>query len=351
MRTREEAGAIHPGVATTIVIMMGVVAVTPFVLAVTATSTGSGLGTIVFTSAAILWAVVFVTYRAIAHTHQRRRRQILQQELADTRRARLEASEVFQDRLNDHYAILDRIGEISEVLLAEGIIDPQLALRSVRLIESHARDAQIQIEDAIIEVRVETGVQETSIETVNARDEVEQVVAPFVRSGIDVVTSGPRHFVETDPAMFRLIVRSLVAGAIDRGADDVDVSIARDEDTVVCTVSDGGPDCSRVGLDAVSALAQALAATTGTELGFFRVLGRNQFSVEAVAAEPPDVPGQPAAPMDVLGELPPSEPRVDTSRTPRPVHTHEELITFLEDQERDRRRSVAARRKRELLAR
>lgn len=331
--------------------MMGVIAVTPFVLALAAASSGSSLGTTLFASAAILWALVFIIYRAVTHAHQLRRRRILQQELHDARRARIEASGAFQDRLNDHYAILERIGEISEALIEEGIIDPQLALRSVGLISAHARDAQIQIEDSIIEVRVETGAQEASLETINARDEVEQVVAPFVRSGIAVATSGPRHFAKTDPAMFRLIVRSLVTGAVDRDADDIDVSISRDDDTVVCTVSDNGPDCSRLGLDAVSALALSLASAAGAEMRFMRVLGRNQFSVDAAASEQPDSYDKPASPMDVLGVLPQSQPRVETSLPSRRTYTHEEMITFLEDQERDRKHSVAARREHELLAR
>ena len=351
MRESEATGPIHPGVGTAIVIMLGVVAVTPLTLALAAARNGSSFGTMLFAAAATLWALVFIIYRAVAHAHQVRRRQILQQELSDIRRARIEASDAFQDRLNDHYAILDRIGEISETLIDEGIIDPQLALRTIGLIGAHARDAQIQIEDSIIEVRVETGAQEASIETIDARDEVEQVVAPFVRSGINVATSGPRHFAKTDPAMFRLIIRSLVTSAVDREADDIDVSIGRDNDTVVCTVSDNGPDCSRLGLGAVSALAMSLAGAADTKLRFLRVLGRNQFSVETEASEPPDSPDKSAPPMDVLGVLPQSQPRVEPAQPSRRTYTHEELITFLEDQERDRKHSVAARREHELLAR
>lgn len=351
MRESNPAEPIHPGVGTAIVIMMGVVAATPLLLALAALSTEPSLNNRVFVAAAALWALVFVTYRALAHAHQRRRRHLLQQELASTRRARIEASEAFQDRLDDHYAVLDRIAEISDSLLEEGIIDPHLALRNVGLIAAHTRDAQIQIEDSIIEVRVGTGLQEPSMATINTRDEVEQVVAPFIRRGISVATSGPRQFTRTDPAMFRLIVRSLVTGAVDRAAADIDVSISRNNEFVICTVSDNGPDCSDLGLDAVSALALSLGAAAGAGMRFSRILGRNQFSVETESCEEPESMKQEAPPMDVLGALAPSLPRVEEPLPSRPARVTVELVSFLEDQERDRQRSVAARREHEAPAR
>jgi hypothetical protein len=345
------APKIHSGVGTLILLLTGVIAVTPLVLALAIFSDNSGAGGWLLIATASVWLVAFAIYRGLVLAQQHRRRALLRRELANTRRARLEASDAFQDRLNEHHAVLDRIAAISDDIVTDGITDPQRALRNISLIAAHARDAQIQIEDSIIEVRVETGVQETTIESINARDEIERVVAPFARKAINVATSGPRHFIDTDPAVFRLIVRSLIAGAIDRDATDIDVSIARDGGTVVCTVSDNGPDCSRLGLEATSALAQSLAAAASAELRFLRVLGRNQFSVEAAASETTDTARQDATPMDVLGELPQSVPRVELQSPPPKVRSHEELITFLEDQERDRKRSVAVRRKRELLAR
>lgn len=351
MRGSQSSGPIHRGVGTTIVLMMGVVALTPLVLALAVRGTTSDLGSGLLAATALTWAVVFAIYRAFAATHQHRRRALLQLELANTRRARLEANAAFQDRLNDHYAVLDRIAEISEDLLKEGIVDPQLALHSVRQVEAHARAAQIQIEDAIIEVRVDAGVHEPSIETVNTRDQIEQVVAPFARTETSIATSGPRHFATTDAAILRLIVRSLVAGAVDRDANDVDVSVSRDSDLVILTVSDDGPDCSRLGLDAISPLARSLAPAAHSELRFLRALGRNQYSVAMPAADPPLSAGQPATPMDVLGDRAPSGGRIEVQLPPSPHLTPEEMVTFAEDQERDRQHSIAARRERGLLAR
>ena len=54
--------------------------------------------------------------------------------------------------LHTHIAVLDRIVDIADSLLTDGIIDPITALENVRLVASHAEKAKGFAEDAIAEV-------------------------------------------------------------------------------------------------------------------------------------------------------------------------------------------------------
>ena len=224
------------------------IAVTPPLLAILALRHSAPPSRPYLIAMALLWILGVVLYRALSHAYGQYRRKVLRQEVANVRQARLEAAAAFQDQLLAQEALLDRIVDISQRLLDDGIIDPHLALRNVGLILSHARDAQIGIDDAIIETQVGIGAERALIAAVNVRDQIEEVASPFGRRGISIVTAGPTLYATTDAAMLRLITRSLINGAVAREADQIDVTIASDVDHVVCTVSDDGADTSKQGM-------------------------------------------------------------------------------------------------------
>ncbi len=334
-------------------VMAGAIAVTPLALAMLAHNADGSLRTTLILVAGVAWLLALLTYRGLALAHEHWRRRVLRNEVAAARRARLDASATFQDKLNDQHAVLDRIAQISEALADEGIFDPQLAIADVNLINSHAREALALIEDTLTEVRVEVGSSAVEVEIFDARDEIEDVVVPFVRGGIKVMTSGPRRFAETDPAMFRLIVRGLINGAVDRDAEEIDISVARDGDSLVCTVSDNGSDSSHLGTDAVSPVTSSLALTVGADLKFTRALGRNQYSVVVVAAETPEYARQRTTPIDVLGRKrnPPVAQPDPVPRRTRPATPQNPVIGFTDLTDRDTAETVAARRERHLAGR
>ncbi len=340
-----------PRIGTVIVVMAGAVAITPLGLALAADRGDGSAGSPLVIAAAVAWLIVFALYRGFVQAYGRRRRQILRREIAEERRARIETTDAYQDKLLDHDAILERIVEISDAIIEEGIIDPRLTIRNVRLIQAHAADAQILIDDAIIEARVAIGAEEVVAEPINLRDEIERVAAPFARGDIGIATSGPRVWGDTDPAMLRLVLRSLISGAIGRGAEQIDVSVARDAERAVCTVSDDGEDCSRHGLDAVSALATSLAGTLTAEIEFTRALGRNQYSIAVLGAPTPPEADPSHSPIDVIGGRNLQQELVTEQPVKKPAFTPEELITFVRERERNRKDTVAARRERQLTAR
>ena len=342
---------IEPRFRILVTLMAGVVAITPLGLALAVRQSQPDLRTGIAIAAAGLWLLVAVAYRGMVSAQERKRRKILRNEIAEARRARLETSDAFQDQLFSQRAILDRIMEISDRILCEGIVDPQMALNNLRLLQSHAADAQTSIDDAIVETRVGIGFELAVSDTVNLRDEIEHIASPFARRGISIATAGPALYGETDPAMFRMVMRSFIANAINRDAEHIDISIARNEGTVVCTVSDDGRDCSRIGLSGLSALTHTLAAAMERDLSFARALGRNQFSIAIQATEKPSLPEEAADPMDVLGTLMASEPAPQPATPGRHTFSQEELVRFVRERERNRRDTVAARRETQLADR
>ncbi len=325
--------------------------ITPLGLALAVRQSQPDLRTGLAIATAGTWLLVAVAYRGMVLTHEHKRRRILRNEIAEARRARLETSDAFQDQLFSQRAILDRIMEISDRILDEGIIDPQMALNNLRLLQSHAADAQTSIDDAIIETRVGIGFELATFDVANLRDEIEQTASPFARRGMSISTAGPALYGETDPAMLRMALRGFISAAITRGADQIDLSIARNEGTVVCTVSDDGKDCSRSGLSGLSALTHTLATAMDSDLGFARTLGRNQFSIAVRAAEAPSPSIAATDPMDVLGTLIVSEPAEEHAAAERDNFSSDELIRFVEERERNRRDTVAARRESQLVDR
>jgi signal transduction histidine kinase len=294
--------------------MAAAIAVTPLALALALRNTASTPLSSVAIVAGLTWLLAFVTHRALARAHERRRRGMLRSEIADTRAARVEATAGFQDALNEQFAVLDRIINISETLLTEGIIDPSRALDSIGLMNSRAREAQDLIENALAEIGIESGSTKIALEQTDTRTLIEDVAAPFIRKGKYVTTSGPQHIAETDPKVLRLVLRGLIESAFDLGATEIDISVLRNESSVVCTVADDGPDQSGGALAALSPVTKALAFALGGNLGYDRALDWNRHSISLAEATDPIVETTALKPMDVLGTVGPSQ-----TPTPKPV--------------------------------
>ncbi|MDJ0664816.1 MAG: hypothetical protein QNJ75_09665 [Acidimicrobiia bacterium] len=325
------------------------VAITPLVLSlIAARNESSPTGLVIGT--AITWLLAVVAYRGLSNTYEHQRRRALREQIAELRQARNEATSAFQDRLLEQQAILERIRDISDRMIDEGIIDPTLAINNVRLMQSHARDAQVHIDDSIIEAQVAIGAESVFVETLNVRDQVEEVVAQFARKGSNTITSGPTLYGETDAAMFRLILRSLINGAVARDAGQIDVTVASDGDHVVCTVSDDGADTSKLGLKAVSGLARSLVATLDVAIDCSNVLGRNRYAIAVPRVDAPAEAEKLQGPVDVLGNKPRSEePQEVLPASPR-LAVVSDLVTFERDAV-DRTESIAEKRERQVAPR
>jgi hypothetical protein len=348
MGQRQDPPLAQRRIGVAVALLATTVAVTPLVLSLIAARSGSPPPGLI-AGTALAWLLAVAAYRGLSNTYEHQRRTVLREEIAELRQARNEATSAFQDRLLEQQAIIERIRDISDQMIDEGIIDPTLAIKNVRLIQSHARDAQIHIDDSIIEAQVGIGAESVFTEIINVRDQIEEVVAHFARKGLNTITSGPALYGETDAAMFRLIIRSLINGAVARDAGQIDVTVASDGDYVVCTVSDDGADTRKLGLKAVSGLARSLVATLGSTIECSNVLGRNRYALAVPRAE---APGTVAAddPVDVLGSKPSSGELEELPPVSHRIAVVSDLVTFERDT-MDRTESIAARRERQFAPR
>jgi hypothetical protein len=326
--------------------MAAATAVAPIMLIMALRGPDSPLSNPLLVTAAIIWMISLFAYRGFSLAHERWRRKTLRREIVAARKARLDSSETFQDQLNQQFAILERIADISDSLLVEGIVDPAQALDSVRRVNAHAHEAQGLVEDAIAEARIETGSQSFNMESVDTRTEIEHVAGPFIRSGYAITTSGTQHFAHTDRAVLRLILRGLVTRAVDVGADDISISVARDGALVVCTVADDGPDRSHLGLHDLTPLTRSLVEAVDGDLNFSRAFGRNQYAISLpVGVAPANLRPQ-GTPMDVLGSRSAASPAPENPAPAKtPAIQTDEAIAFAVEIERDQVQTVADRRK------
>lgn len=333
--------------------MAATIAVAPLALALALRSAEASTRNFLLVAAGLLWLIGFVTYRGFSKAHERWRRVMLRSEIAEARTARAEASAGFRDALNEQYAMLDRIVRISETTLTEGIIDPSRVLDNIGLINSRAREAQDLIEDALAEIDIESGSTNIVTEPVEIRTLVEDIAAPFIRNGNTVTTGGPQHIAETDSKVLRLILRGLVESAIGLDANEVDISIMRNESSVVCTVADDGPDRSSEGLAGLSPVTKTLAFALSGNLEYDRALDWNRYSISLPEAVNASVRTSGLSPLDVLGTVDPqrTEPAEQAAAAPRRVLNANEDIAFPPEPNRGRKASVGTRRESTLTAR
>jgi hypothetical protein len=339
MGSTPEPTAPHMRAAELMILVLGVVAITPLLVTVIVVHHTGGW---MVTGGALGWIVLVCAYHALLVSRARDRRNRLRQVIDETQQARSIACDSFQDRLDDQQAILGRIITLSQQIVADGITDPQVTLDNVRHLEAHARDGQALIEDTIAELRVENSSNPVVPTDVDVRDAVEEVAVRFPRAGI--VTAGARHFARTDRVLLPVVLRNLVAAALERGAAQIDMCVARDGSVVMVTVSDDGPESV-----SVPRLPAAIAEALDSTIVVTRRMNRNHFSVVLPAAGPPPETADPA-PLDVLGSrstaLPATEP--DTKHR-KPAGRGR--IVFPEPAARDHSQTVAARRKDDVIAR
>ena len=273
------------------------IAVAPLALALAIPGRDGNSVASLFVVATLLWMLAVVVYRALSKAHELWRRKMLRSEIAEIRRARLDASEAFQATLHTQIAILDRIVDIADSLLTDGIIDPMTALENVRMVASHAEEARGFAEDAIAEVRIETGATTFEMATLDIRSEIEVIAAPFVRAGANLSTGGKQCLAHTDPAALRIIMRGLIAQAVEHGAREIDVAVAQDGNRAICTVADNGLDRTTADLAVIPRVSRALATAIGADIEHSHALGWNRYALTLPLANTTTAAKSTASPM------------------------------------------------------
>jgi hypothetical protein len=293
--------------------------------------------------ACVVWFIVFGVFRVVTMKRERDRMGGLHRQLAEADRANQATVDLFRNRLRNHDTILAKIIQTSDRILNSGITDPNLTLDDVRLIGGHARDARALIEETTVEFGLGTGRHDLATEKIDVRREVDAVSSLFAPGSVS--TTGPHLGARTVGPMFRVLLRSLIAAAVARGSDEIDVAVAHDGSAVLCTVSD---DAGVESVPCVPPLAAALAAALDTDITSSRRMRRNHYTVSLPAAA---MPTDTVAPLDVLGARASVAQEDDPVPTRRRPVDRSYRIEFAEPFQRDENQTVAARRRTHLLNR
>lgn len=212
---------------------------------------------------------------------------------------------------------LTSIYGFSEILVEQGLIDPDEAQSLITVINEESAELNRMVEDLLTIARDEAGTIAYNPADVDLAEEIATVVRPFSRSGTGLSVSSPSMLVTADQLRTRQILRNLLSNARRWGGDNIRVSAQQIGATAVVTVADDGagvpPDVESrlftryihegdnpltagsigLGLSVVKILAEGMAG----EVWYERSGGWTRFVVElplAVAVAAPETADHPA---------------------------------------------------------
>jgi signal transduction histidine kinase len=135
---------------------------------------------------------------------------------------------------------LTSIYGFSELLLENGIIDPDSSLELIGLINTESAELSRMVEDLLVAARLEAEALTIQPGALDIRNEIGVVVAPWVRAGRTIQIDVPDTLVWADPLRLRQVVRNLLSNALKHGGDQVGVWGRIEREQLVCSVFDNG---------------------------------------------------------------------------------------------------------------
>jgi signal transduction histidine kinase len=136
---------------------------------------------------------------------------------------------------------LTSIFGFSEVLIDSGLVDPDSSMELIGLINSESAELSRMVEDLLTAARLEAEALTISTATVDPADIVDSVIAPWRRSGTDIVVDLAPAAVAADPLRLRQILRNLISNAFKHGGRHVAVVGLHVQGGYAWSVVDDGP--------------------------------------------------------------------------------------------------------------
>lgn len=135
---------------------------------------------------------------------------------------------------------LTSIYGFSEVLLGTGALDPRQTTELIGIINSESGELMRMVEDILTSARLDAGALTFDLAPVDIRHELEMVLLPFERAGLNVTLACTDATVIADRLRLRQVIRNLVSNAQKHGGPEIAISTqVRGTDLVVAVVDDG----------------------------------------------------------------------------------------------------------------
>jgi two-component system OmpR family sensor kinase len=135
---------------------------------------------------------------------------------------------------------LTSIFGFSELLIDQGLVDPDMSIELIRLINSESAELSRMVEDLLMAARLEAGqvtIQQVDVEVVA---EIESVLAPVIRAGSPMQVELEPTSVSVDALRFRQILRNLVSNAVKHGGDSIGLLGRVEGDRYLVSIIDDG---------------------------------------------------------------------------------------------------------------
>jgi signal transduction histidine kinase len=182
----------------------------------------------------------FVVYRSLVRRQARRREDRLQARLEAERRLRKARDEFIAGVSHELRTPLTSIYGFSEVLLDQGLVDPEESLDLIGLINNESANLSRMVDDLLVSARLDAGSLKLSMDRVVVADEIEAVVGPYRRAGESITVTDVGHAVRADRERLRHVLRNLVDNACRHGGEQVWVRGMVQEGRVTVAVADDG---------------------------------------------------------------------------------------------------------------
>ncbi|MDH3260223.1 MAG: HAMP domain-containing histidine kinase [Acidimicrobiia bacterium] len=179
-------------------------------------------------------------YRWLVHRQAVSSNLALQVKLEAERKLRKARDEFIANISHEIRTPLTSIYGFSEVLIEEGLVDPEMAMELIGLINGESAELSRMVEDLLTAARLDANVLNFKFEAVSLADEIGTVSAPMIRSGAEVRIDVPRVMIWADQMRFRQIIRNLISNAIKHGGDHVTISGRSEGARFLLTVADDG---------------------------------------------------------------------------------------------------------------
>ena len=124
-------------------------------------------------------------YRWLVHRQAVRSNLALQIKLEAERKLRKARDEFIANISHEIRTPLTSIYGFSEVLIEEGLVDPEMAMELIGLINGESAELSRMVEDLLTAARLDANVLNFKFEAVSVADEIATVTAPMIRSGAD----------------------------------------------------------------------------------------------------------------------------------------------------------------------
>jgi len=136
---------------------------------------------------------------------------------------------------------LTAIYGFSEVLLSSGALDPRQSTELITIINSESGELMRMVEDILTGARLDAGALTFDMTEVDVNRELEMVVDPFRRAGLDIILAGTAATVLADRMRLRQVLRNLVSNAQKHGGPRIAIGTQIRGTGLVVAVVDNGP--------------------------------------------------------------------------------------------------------------